>query len=68
MQVSGPAVGESCPSCISETARYREVYSPWGHWLGCRHAASWSHFDLTFDLAVVTLTYKTFFWAISRKK
>ena len=25
---------------------------------GCRCAASWSDLDLTFDLAVVTLTYK----------
>ena len=25
---------------------------------GCRCATSWSDIDLTFDLAVVTLTYK----------
>ena len=35
----------------------------------CRLATSWSDLDLTFDLAVVTLTYKTFsglyLWAIS---
>ena len=26
---------------------------------GCRCATSWSDIDLTFDLAVVTLTYQT---------
>ena len=26
---------------------------------GCRHAMSWCDLDLTFDLTVVTLTFKT---------
>ena len=29
--------------------------------LGCRCATSWCDLDLTFDLAVVTLTYKILF-------
>ena len=41
-----------CPGCISETVRCRKLVR------GCRCATSWSDLDLTFDLAVVTLTYK----------
>ena len=26
---------------------------------GCRYASSWCDFDLTFDLVIVSLTYKT---------
>ena len=46
-----------CPGCISETVRCRKLI------LGtlvreCRCATSWCDLDLTFDLSVVTLTYK----------
>ena len=40
--------GKSLSDCILDTVRCR----------GCRCATSWSDIDLTFDLAVVTLTYK----------
>ena len=33
---------------------------------GCRCATSWSDLDLTFDLAVVTLTYKIWVWVCCR--
>ena len=32
---------------------------------GCRCAASWCDLDLTFDLGIVTLTYKIFLGYIS---
>ena len=34
---------------------------------GCRCKTSWYYLDLTFDLAIVTLTFKIFVWAISMK-
>ena len=43
---------------ISETVRCRELILGREIGWGCRFATSWSGFDLTFDLAVVTLTYK----------
>ena len=43
-----------CPGCISETVRCKKLILG----RGCRCATSWSDLDLTFDLAVVTLTYK----------
>ena len=44
------AAGKVCAGCISETVGTLVR--------GCRCAMSWSDLDLTFDLAVVTLTYK----------
>ena len=41
--------------CISETVRCRKLVL--GRDIGCRCALSWCDLDLTFDLAVVTLTY-----------
>ena len=35
---------------------------------GCRCAMSWCHLDLTFDLAVVTLTYKNLFGLYLRNR
>ena len=47
------------PGCISETVRCRKLILGYGILVrGCRCATSWCDLDLTFDLAVVTLTYK----------
>ena len=32
----------------------------YGNWLGCMYAMSWFDLHLTFDLAIVTLTFKIF--------
>ena len=45
---------KSCPGYISETVRFRKLVLG----RGCSCTTSWSYLDLTFDLAVVTLTYK----------
>ena len=46
-----------CPGCISETVRCRKLIL--GRDIGrCRCATSWCDRDLTFDLAVVTLSLK----------
>ena len=46
-----------CPGCISETVKcWKLILSR--DIRGCRCAASWCDLDLTFDLAVVTLTFK----------
>ena len=45
-----------CPGCISE--RCRSSYLAGTLVGGCRCATSWSDLDLTFDLAVVTLSLK----------
>ena len=46
-----------CPGCISETIRCMKLIL--GETLvRCRCATSWSDLDLTFDLAVVTLSFK----------
>ena len=47
-----------CPGCISETVRCRKLILGRDIGWGCRCATSWSDLDLTFDLAVVTLTFK----------
>ena len=48
-----------CPGCISETIRCRKLILGKGKLVRmCRCATSWSDLDLTFDLAVVTLSLK----------
>ena len=47
-----------CPGCISETVRCRKLILGRDIGWGCSCATSWSDFDLTFDLAVVTLSLK----------
>ena len=47
-----------CPGCISETVRCRKLIRGRDIGWGCRCATSWSDLDLTFDLAVVTLSLK----------
>ena len=47
-----------CPACISETVSCRKLILGRDIGWGCRCATSWCDLDLTFDLAVVTLTYK----------
>ena len=47
-----------CPGCISETIRCRKLILGRDISCGCRCAASWSDLDLTFDLAIVTLSLK----------
>ena len=49
---------EVCPACISETVRCRKLILGRDIGWGCRCATSWCDLDLTFDLAVVTLTFK----------
>ena len=50
-----------CPGCISETVRCRKLILGRDIGWGCRCAMSWSDLDLTFDLAVVTLSLKILF-------
>ena len=45
-----------CPGCISETIRRRKLVGTLVRM--CRCATSWSDLDVTFGLAIVTLTYK----------
>ena len=47
-----------CPGCISETVRCRKFILGRDIGWGCRCAPSWPDLDLTFDLAVVTLSLK----------
>ena len=47
-----------CPGCISETVRCRKLILGRDIGWGCRCATSWYDLDLTFDLAVVTLSLK----------
>ena len=59
--VSGWAGGRReivCPGCISETVRCRKFILGRDIGWGCRCATSWSDLDLTYDLAVVTLSLK----------
>ena len=61
VRVGGPAGGRReivCPGCISETVRCRKFILGRDIGWGCRCATSWSDLDLTFDLAVVTLSLK----------
>ena len=44
--------------CISETVRGTKLILSRDIGWGCRHAMSWCDLDLTFDLAVVTLSLK----------
>ena len=50
-----------CLGCISETVRCRKLILGRDIGWGCRFAASWYDLDLTFDLAVVTLSLKILF-------
>ena len=68
--VSGWAGGRReivCPGCFSETVRCRKFILGRDIGWGCRCATSWSDLDLTFDLAVVSLTYKTLSRAIPQQ-
>ena len=47
-----------CPGCIAETVRCRQLILGTSTVIRCRCAMSWSDLDLTFDLAVVTLSLK----------
>ena len=57
--MDGRAAGKVCPACISETLRCRKLILGRDIDKGCRCATSWCDLDLTFDLAVVILTYKS---------
>ena len=61
-RVGGRAGGRReivCPGCILETVRCRKfILGRDIGWGVCRCATSWSDLDLTFDLAVVTLSLK----------
>ena len=62
--VSGWAGGRRekvCLGCISETVRCRKLILGRDIVRTCRCATSWSDRDLTFDLAVVTLSLKILF-------
>ena len=45
-----------CPGCISETVRCRKLIL--GRDISYRCVLSWCDLNLTFDLVVVTLTFK----------
>ena len=47
-----------CLDCISETVRCRKLILGRDTGLRVRCTVSWCDLDLTFDFAVVTLTYK----------
>ena len=47
---------EDGQGCISETVRCRKLILVGTLVMGCSFATSWSDLDLTFDLAVVTLS------------
>ena len=50
-----------CPGCISEIIRCRKLILGRDIGRGCRCAASWCGLNLTFDLTVVTFSYKILF-------
>ena len=54
-------MGKVCLGCISETVRCRKLILGRDIVRGCRCATSCCDLDLTFDLAIVTLTYKILF-------
>ena len=49
---------KGCPCCISETVRCSQFILGWDIGQKFRCAKSWCDLDLTFDLAVVTLSLK----------
>ena len=65
--LDGRAVAKVCPCCISETIRCRKVILGRDIGWGCRCAMSWCDLDLTFNLVVVTLTFKILSGLISWK-
>ena len=54
----GWSKGKVCPDCFSETIRCRKLILGRDIGWGCRCAMSWCDLDLTFDLTIVTLTFK----------
>ena len=56
-----------CPACILETVRCRKLIFGRDIGWGCRCATSWCDLDLTFDLALVTLSLQNPVRAISQK-
>ena len=50
---------EACLGCISETGRCKMSILGRDIGWGCRCAMSWCVFDLTFDLVIMTLTFKS---------
>ena len=51
-----------CPGCVSETVRCRKLILGRDIGRGCWCAMSWCDLDLTFDIAVMTLTFKILSW------
>ena len=47
-----------CRGCISETIRCRKLILGRDIGWGCRCVTSWCGLDLTFEFAIVTLTFK----------
>ena len=54
--------GKNCLGHISETVRCNMFILGRDIGWDCRCVISWRNLDLTFDLAVVTLTYKILSW------
>ena len=54
----GVRLEKVCPGCVSETITCRKLILGRDIGCGCRCEMSWCDLELTFDLAVVTLTYK----------
>ena len=55
-----PGKEKSCPYCVSESVRCGKLILGRDIGWGCNCAMSWCDFDMTFGLAVVTLTFKIF--------
>ena len=54
----GEWLEKDCPGCISETVKCRKLILDRDIGWGCRCTSLWGELDLTFDLAIVTLTDK----------
>ena len=55
-------------SYISETIRYRKFILDRDNFWTCRCANSWCDLDLTFDLAMMTITFKILSQLYPRKR
>ena len=55
---AGGFAGIACPAYISETLRCRKLKLGRDIGWGCKYATLWCDVDLTFGLAIVTLTFK----------
>ena len=57
IRLAGRQWEKGCPGCISEDLMCMELILGRDICWGCSCATSWSDFDLTFNLAPVTMTF-----------